>query len=115
VLRVLFDVPDDPGYMPHIYVGAPYPKKPEDPKSVPRFPVLLLDDVPLMLVSGYLLAGEAEHVESHVDYFRKNGRLRAKPLAPTNDPLGVYDQFERSFLWVFTADGSSGDGGGSWS
>jgi hypothetical protein len=104
VLRVLFDVPDNPGYMPRMFVGAPGPREPTDPKRIPRFPVLLLDDVPLMLVSGYSLGGAPEPVEHHVEYFRKNGRLRANPLSPTNDPLRIYDKFQESFLWVFTED-----------
>jgi len=108
VLRVLFEVPKAPGHMPAMYVGAPFPEAPKDPKRLPRFPVLLLDDVPLLLVSGYLLAGVAERVERHVAYYRKGGRLRSKRLAPPEAPLEVYEKFRRSFLWVY------GDQADSW-
>jgi hypothetical protein len=110
VLRVLFEVPEDPGHMPHMYVGAPSPAGPEDPKRLPRFPVLLLDDVPLLLVYGYTLAGKAEPVEVHVAYFRKNGRLRQNPLRPPENPLEVYEKFRRSFLWVYSDQPDSREG-----
>jgi hypothetical protein len=87
VLRVLFDVPTDPGYMPHMYVGAPSPATPKDSKEFPRFPILIQDDVPLLLVSGYVLAGFPEQPESHVKYFRENGQLRKALLQPGNAPL----------------------------
>jgi len=105
VLRVLFDVPDDPGYMPHMRVGAPWPAAPEDAKRLPRFPILLQDDVPLLLVSGYDLAGLAEMPERHVNYFRENGRLREKPLMPGNNPLGVMDSWAKNASCLFEGPG----------
>ena len=104
VLRVLFEIPEDPGYMPPMHVGKPSPLQPKDPKRLPRFPVLLLDDIPLLLVHGYMLAGVAQRVEDHVEYFRKKGRLRSKRLRPPDAPLSVFDQFEASFLWVYGED-----------
>jgi hypothetical protein len=107
VLRVLFDVPADPSHMPHMYVGAPWPAAPEDPKRLPRFPIVLLDDVPLLLVSGYSLGGKAEQPASHVKYFRDNGRLRDRPLAPGNTPLGLLDIFAKSTAWLYADDSES--------
>jgi hypothetical protein len=108
VLRVLFDVPKGPAHMPTMYVGAPFPGAPKDMKPMPRFPVLLLDDVPLLLVSGYVLVGEAEPVERHVAYFRKWGRLRSTPLIPVDAPFEVYEKFRRLYL------GAYGDKLGEW-
>jgi hypothetical protein len=100
VLRLLFDIPKVPGHMPAMHVGAPWPWPggPEGGKRLPRFPVLLLDDVPLLLVSGYVGFGDAEPVERHVSYFRKGGTLRSRPLAPADAPLQVYEKFQRSYL-----------------
>src|SRR5205807_621955 len=98
-----FDVPADPGYLPRMYVGAPSPPDPKDPKSLPRFPVLLVEDVPLLLVNGYMLAGEAQHVEEHVKYFRQHGRLRTAPLVPTKDPLGVLQKCRAPFRSAYKA------------
>jgi hypothetical protein len=107
VLRVLFDVPAHPGQMPQMLVGAPWPAPPEDPKRLPRYPILLQDDVPLMLVSGYMLAGFPEQPESHVKYFRKKGRLRDKPLVPGNAPLGLLDSWAKNAGWLYEKDSAS--------
>jgi hypothetical protein len=50
--------------------------------ALPRFPVMLVDDVPVMLIGGYMLGGMAEPVTAHLEYYRKNGKLRTAPLAP---------------------------------
>ncbi|MBA3540333.1 MAG: hypothetical protein H0T79_12025 [Deltaproteobacteria bacterium] len=81
VLRTLFDVPVS-GAMPPMMVGAPTLTAPKDPTLLPRFPLVLVDDVPLTLVRGYTLGGQPERPEAHVAWFRTHGTLRAKPLAP---------------------------------
>jgi hypothetical protein len=103
VLRVLFDVPADPGYLPRMHIGAPGPwGEPKDPKIIPRFPILLIDDVPLLVVSGYSLGGLPEQVETHVEYFRNKGRLRALPLVPTNRPLTILDHLPAAIEKFFS-------------
>jgi len=89
ILRCLFDVPADPGFMPHMYCGAPSMSPPEDPKKAPRFPIVIQGDVPLLLITGYNLAGHPEQPESHLEYFRKHGQVRKQPLVPTDDPLAL--------------------------
>jgi hypothetical protein len=104
VLRTLFDVPDDPGYMPRMGVGAPSPEEPKDQKLLPRFPIALEGDIPLLVVEGYMLGGAPEHPRSHVDYFRIKGRVRAKPLAPSDQPFKELEKFAKSPRWIY--DGS---------
>jgi hypothetical protein len=99
VLRLLFDVPEETGFMPPMYVGAPIPEEPKDPKLLPLFPLALVDDVPLYLVYGYEGEGLPQPVEEHVDYFSKNGKLREHPLQPANDPLAVLAKLEQSPQW----------------
>jgi hypothetical protein len=106
VLRTLFDVPDDPGHMPVMGVGAPSPSEPKDQKLLPRFPIAIEGDIPLLLVEGYMLAGSPEQVESHVAYFRQNGRVRAKPLVPTDNPFKELEKFAKSPRWIY--DGKDG-------
>jgi hypothetical protein len=89
ILRCLFEVPADPGFMPHMYCGAPSMSPPEDAKKAPRFPIVIHGDVPLLLIRGYTLAGRAEQPESHLEYFRKHGQIRKQPLVPTDDPLAI--------------------------
>jgi hypothetical protein len=72
-----------------MYCGAPSLSPPEDAKKAPRFPIVIQGDVPLLLITGYTLAGVAEQPESHLEYFRKHGQIRKQPLVPTNDPLAL--------------------------
>ncbi|MEZ0230559.1 MAG: hypothetical protein ACAI25_18200 [Planctomycetota bacterium] len=104
VLRILFDVPEDPGHMPPLRIGAPDPAAPADPKAIPRFPLVLQDDVPILLVRGYTLAGRPESAGAHVEHFAKHGRLRAAPLAPTNKPLAMIEAVVKAHGHLY-ADG----------
>jgi hypothetical protein len=101
VLRVLFEVPSNPGHMPPMFVGAPSPAAPKDPRRIPRFPIALRGDVPLMLVSGYALGGHPQPVEQHVEHFAKHGQLRRAPLRPTDDPTALLDDLRRSSEWPY--------------
>jgi hypothetical protein len=101
VLRLLFDVPKDPGYMPEMAVGSPGPYYPADLKKVPRFPLAVQDDVPLLQISGYMQAGLAASPEGEVEYFRRHGTLRSAPLHPTDHPLDIIDALEQSDEWLF--------------
>jgi hypothetical protein len=89
LLRALFDVPA--AGMPPMMVGGA--QVPTDPAALPRFPLAIVDDVPLKLISGYSLAGEAEAPETDVAVFRKLGTLRAKPLAPSGGALDAIHTF----------------------
>ena len=101
VLRLLFDVPEDPGYMPPMRVGGPNPENFQDPKLLPRYPLVLIDDIPLYLIWGYMLAGFPQPVEEHIEYFRKYGKLRDHPLQPSDDPLAVLAKYEQSPQWIY--------------
>jgi len=51
---------------------------------------------------GYSLSGQAELPESHVEYFRKHGRIRAKQLVPSQAPFAAIDVFAHSPGWPYT-------------
>lgn len=93
VLRTLFDPAADPGVFPHMMVGAPRPPFPKQHADAPRFPIVLVDDMPFNVVSGYSLGGLAESPEMHLESIRKVGTLRAAPLAPTSTPLDALLRF----------------------
>jgi len=92
VARTLFDVPKDPGYFRSMAVGAPTLAPPKDPRSLPRFPIVIVDDIPFNVVSGYMLAGQAEPPESHLAWCRDHAELRAQPLMPPATPLDTLEQ-----------------------
>ncbi len=103
VLHTLFEVPNEPGYMPRMFVGAPSPPEPKDRKLLPRFPIAIEGDIPLLIVDGYSLNGYPEPPELHVKYFREHGTLRAEPLAPAAEPFQALDRLVRSRRWIFRA------------
>jgi hypothetical protein len=85
VLRVLFDVPTEPGYLPPVRLGAPRPAAPKDLRAIPRFPLVLIEDIPLLMVTSYILGGLPETVDSHLELFENNDLIRAELLEPTID------------------------------
>lgn len=88
VLRVLFDVPAGESFPP-VRIGAPAIPPPADPAKLPRFPIVMVSDVPFLAVDKYFLGGKAEPVEVHVAYYRAHGVFRAQPLAPPPSLAGV--------------------------
>lgn len=107
VLRVLFDVPEDPGYLPSMRVGAPSIKPPEDRTRLPRFPIALVDGLPILVNSGYSLAGRAESPLMHLNRFLDAGlTMRKTLLVPTADPLLVVDRLEAKIPEVFARENS---------
>jgi len=91
VLRVLFEVPSN--HFPPVRIGRPYPPPPPDPAKLPRFPIMIVKDIPLLVVRGYDIGGLPEPVMSHVEYFRKYGVVRGQPLAPPATSDGVEQKF----------------------
>ena len=97
VLRVLFEVPADPGYHPLLRLGATSPPPPAAPESLPHFPLVLIDDRPLLMISGFALGGDTEPVTAHIQHFRSTGTLRKKVLAPSQSPDSVLSQFQATY------------------
>lgn len=89
VLRVLFEAEPHPPML----LGASRPPPPAELGSIPRFPIALIDDAPILLVDGYTLRGLPQPVTDHVEHYRAHGRLRAAPLAPAAgvDRLAGYE------------------------
>lgn len=84
VLRALFDMPAEPGF-PEIRWGDPDIEPPADPATLPRFPLVLAADVPLLAVHGYFLTGLPEPVTAQIIDYREFGRMRETPLQAPQD------------------------------
>jgi hypothetical protein len=81
LLRALFE--RSPGAHPPMAVGAPDVSQAAIAASgFPMFPLAIVSDVPVLLVSGYMLGGMPEQPEAHLPWYRANGVLRSAPLAP---------------------------------
>ncbi len=104
VLRVLFDPP--PGErLPDVRLGRPAIDPPADPDALPRFPIIVVDDVPLLVIRGYALAGKAEPLSAHIDWYRRHGRLREAPLRPSADADAVRDHLAEAWRAAYGGDG----------
>jgi hypothetical protein len=101
LLRTLFDLP--PGLLfPPVSLGDPDVSPPLDAHKLPRFPIVLLQDVPFLVVSNYILGGLPEQVDSHIDFFNVHGVIRSKALRHPTDLMDLQVEFERTWL---SADG----------
>jgi hypothetical protein len=94
-------VPAKPGYMPIPGLGSITPEPPKDLSTFPRFPFVLVDDVPLDLTTGIFLAGFAEQPSMHFDELLKTCSLRGSALHPTDRPWEVLDDVQKLPAWVF--------------
>ena len=94
VLRVLFDADSHPSML----LGSSRPVAPRSPSALPRFPIMIVEDVPLMLVESYSLRGLPEPVTAHLAYYRAHGTLRAGPLEPSSGPdrMAAYEAMYRA-------------------
>lgn len=81
LLRVLFDLPQGQRF-PSVRLGQPTLAPPADADALPRFPIMLVNDVPLLVVQGYTLSGFPEPITDHVAFFRSHGVIRSAALAP---------------------------------
>lgn len=97
VMRVLFEVPAEPGHHPPLRLGGSVPPPPADPTSLPLFPIALIGDIPLMLVSGYVLGGEPEPLAGHLAHFRAHGTIRTQPLRPVQPSPDVLVGYEQAY------------------
>ena len=101
VLAVLFDLPDGIYSFQSGAFGAPSPPPPKDANQIPRFPIAIVDDIPLMLVNGYILAGLASPMENVVEFYRVHGQIRPSKLTPNNDPLSAVAHLTNSSQWIY--------------
>ena len=101
VLRVLCAVPAQPGYQPPMRLGGAVPPPPSAPGLLPHYPLALVDDRPLLLISGYVLGGQAEPITEHIQYFRAHGTLRDQPLQPSEPLEKVLAEFRRLYQTAY--------------
>ena len=94
VLRVLFDVPET-GHMPEFQLGT-QPQPPRDRNLIPRFPVHVVDDIPLLVVHGVSSQGGPPSTDRDLEYFRSKGRLRSRRLVPGPRPLSALEHLQGS-------------------
>ncbi|MGK0358549.1 MAG: hypothetical protein ACI9U2_000838 [Bradymonadia bacterium] len=86
VLRVLLRAPSGVSLATRLRppaLGGPVPAPTEmQTAHLPNFPILILDDVPMSVVEGYVLGGLPESAGMYLKYLEAGGQWRAAKLAP---------------------------------
>jgi hypothetical protein len=100
VLRVLFDPPAGQ-IAPPVQLGTADIPPPPDPTALPRFPIVIIRDIPFLVVGGYVIRGLVQSPEAHIDYFRHHGMLRAASLRPPLLLDGVAEEFWRTWITTY--------------
>lgn len=103
ILRVLFEVPEDRGYLPDFDVARTYPKlsaSVEARREWPRFPMYIFNDIPILVVSDCILLGNVRGKSTSLNYYRENGRIRQGRLKPPDNPLTVLRELMNSQAWT---------------
>jgi hypothetical protein len=107
IVQVLFEGPH--GRMPPFALGG----GDVEPAgaSWPRFPIVLVQDVPFMMISGYMLTGKPQKA---IDHLRLElGPLR-EPLAPRVTALEAADELTESPAWKALRLGPGNEGRKRW-
>ena len=94
VLRLLFERPSGAVSMPTPQIGVP-DVAPAEAYCMPRFPLVVIHDLPLLAVGRYALRGVTQPALDHASYFNARGLLRARPLTPPDDPTTVLEDAPR--------------------
>ncbi len=106
LLRTLFEVPADPGYMPKVGGFDPYP--PEDPWIAPRWPIVIVDGLPLVFANtssfGNGMRPMPRFPDPMVEEYISQCGWRSEPLKPTNRPLDVLGRVQGMPQWTFGQD-----------
>ncbi len=98
LLRLLFE-PESGENFPTIPVGKPVdPGEPYNP-AFPLYPLALVQDVPLLISTGFILAGHPGSPEAHLKFCEEKGRLRREPLSPPDNPLDLAGKLVDSPEW----------------
>ncbi|MDX2362721.1 MAG: hypothetical protein QNK23_18065 [Crocinitomicaceae bacterium] len=79
LLRMQFDIPDDMQHL-EIWFGKPGTAPPNSTSPTNRFPIIMVEDFPVILITGYMLGGLPENIDRHMEFYKKYGVLRDKPF-----------------------------------
>ena len=109
LVRLLFVTKKAGQPFPPIKIGTPLDSGTPPAKAFPLYPLALVEDVPLLIVSGFMLGGLPQSPLDHLDFCQKECRLRPDPLRPPDNPLSLADQLLTSKAWYRETQGAEGD------
>jgi hypothetical protein len=87
--RVLIEIPRHPALLPATYFGNPHPPASLSANLFPSYPMVILDDIPLLFVAWYtpFTTTGIHTIEPSLAHYREHGRTRPTRLHPSNRPL----------------------------
>jgi hypothetical protein len=99
IIRLLFMPRAEGECMPVMRMGLGNVTCPEEDPRWSLFPLVLVDDVPFLLVTGYTVGGARGSPLAHLDYCIKHCTWRTRPLAPTSSPIAAVEKLLISRQW----------------
>jgi hypothetical protein len=102
VLSVLFDSPIHLRRQT-MHSGFTVPDTIKDLTVLSRFPISLEQDIPFLVgeLGSGTIAGLPESPWDYFEPFEKNGKIRSKPLVPTDKPVEALATLEKSSRWPY--------------
>jgi hypothetical protein len=85
LLRILNNLPKHVGHFPVLDFGAPGIPAPSDLTLIPRYPVHLLEDIPIVINGGYESVSRmvnTKETASYINWYKENGIWRTEILKP---------------------------------
>jgi hypothetical protein len=78
LLRVLHQVPEDPGYFPEWLLGNIGRVKPASNELLPRFPIHFVREIPVLMVDtyDYVMIIERDSTQETLEWYKNNGVWR---------------------------------------
>lgn len=109
VMRLLFTRRAKSGNWPVLNLGKP-DVLPRTDNAFPLFPLALVDDVPVLLINGYVRSGKpVNSLSALLKDVQLNGVLRASDLAPKRLPTQVVEGLVKGKAWKVLMSAGSQD------
>ena len=94
--RLLFVPEDESGAMAVVHLDGQAKDLQLQGNQSANFPLIVIDDVPLSLLSGFRTAGAARSPADFLKFCRSSCQLRSRPLTPTRSPIKTIENLIQS-------------------
>lgn len=97
MLRVLYDPPNESKCFPVLALGSPHPYF-ESKESIQRFPLVIANDIPLLVIDGYSRYGLLPDADEVLQWYAEHCEMRKRPLAPQFDAVHMLMKVENECI-----------------
>jgi hypothetical protein len=78
-LRMVFNLTSNMTY-PEMHFGKPDIERSRSKSVANRYPILLVNDIPFLVVQRTFMTGVGESIDKHLSFYKKFGQLRTVPI-----------------------------------